>query len=176
MRSDQADRTLAGDHSCGRGRRLRVRVRRGGLLRPHQPYRFLCGHQGEMPDQMREPRSRGARLCTVRKIKPRGWSEGFADLSQAQQKALDNCSVRGAACKLGSRYNNSCGALAADGDIVTFGTADVRANADQRAPSRMQEGRWQEVRRRSFAVFAVDYSGQEKISLTERSAGGNENP
>jgi hypothetical protein len=66
------------------------------------------------------------------KDKARGWSEGFADLSQAQQKALDNCSVRGAACKLRVWYNNSCGALAADGDIVTFGTSDVRANADQR--------------------------------------------
>jgi hypothetical protein len=67
------------------------------------------------------------------KDKARGWSEGFADLSQAQQKALDTCSVRGAACKLWVWYNNGCGALAADGEIVTFGTAEVRANADQRA-------------------------------------------
>lgn len=67
------------------------------------------------------------------KDKARGWSEGFADLSQAQQKALDNCAVRGAACKLWVWYNNSCGALAVDGEIVMFGTAEVRANADQRA-------------------------------------------
>jgi Domain of unknown function (DUF4189) len=67
------------------------------------------------------------------KDKVTGWSEGFADPGQAQQKAVDNCSARGGACKVFVWYNNSCGSLAVDGDIVTFGTADIRATADQRA-------------------------------------------
>jgi hypothetical protein len=62
-----------------------------------------------------------------------GWSYGFADLDKAKQQAMDNGNKRGAACKLWVWYNMQCGALAHDSDIVTWGTAEVREDADRRA-------------------------------------------
>jgi hypothetical protein len=67
------------------------------------------------------------------KDKGAGWSYGWNDLGRAQKQALDNCSKHGRACKLRVWYSNSCGALAADGNIVTWGTASIKANADQGA-------------------------------------------
>jgi hypothetical protein len=62
-----------------------------------------------------------------------GWSHGWNDLSKAKKVALDNCSEHGSACKLWVWYENSCGALAADGKIVTWGTASAKQSANQRA-------------------------------------------
>jgi hypothetical protein len=62
-----------------------------------------------------------------------GWSRGSDDLSKAKKAAMDNCAARGSACKLLVWFNNSCGALATDGNIVRWGTALVKHNADQRA-------------------------------------------
>ncbi len=67
------------------------------------------------------------------KDKGAGWSYEWNDLSEAQKQALDSCSKRGTACKLIAWFENECGAVAADGNIVTWGTAYLRKNAEQRA-------------------------------------------
>ncbi len=83
-----------------------------------------------------------------------GVVRGIADLSQAQQNAIDNCKVHCAARKLWVRYNNNCGALEADGEIVTFGTAQVRANSDQESASlKSRSARGRAVRQRARGLF-----------------------
>ncbi len=67
------------------------------------------------------------------KDKGAGWSFGWKDLDKAKKIAMDNCSARGVACKLWVWYNNSCGAVAIDGSIVTWGTAYEKSAANQRA-------------------------------------------
>jgi hypothetical protein len=62
-----------------------------------------------------------------------GWSFGWNDLDKAKKIALENCSARGSACKLWLWFNHGCGALAADGEKVTWGTAPAKQSADQRA-------------------------------------------
>jgi hypothetical protein len=65
--------------------------------------------------------------------KQSGSSYGLNDLRDAQKTALDRCSKSGSACKLWIWYENECGAIAADGNIVTWGTAYLRENAEQKA-------------------------------------------
>jgi hypothetical protein len=67
------------------------------------------------------------------KDKGYGWSADWNAESDAKQDALRRCSNQGAACKVVAVYENECGAVAADGNIVTWGTAYLRANAQQRA-------------------------------------------
>jgi hypothetical protein len=67
------------------------------------------------------------------KDKGAGWSFGWNDLDKAKKEALNRCSKQGAACQLWVWFDNSCGAVAADGSIVTWGTAYSKADADQRA-------------------------------------------
>jgi len=62
-----------------------------------------------------------------------GWSHGMDDLKKAKKVALDNCAARGTACKLSVWFNNGCGALAADGNFVEWGTAPLKHAADQSA-------------------------------------------
>lgn len=84
------------------------------------------------------------------KDKGAGWSYGFGDLTKAKKQAMDNCSKRGEACKLWVWYNNSCGAIAQDGKIVTWGTASVKEDADRRA--------LQECRKAGGSKCAVEVS------------------
>ena len=62
-----------------------------------------------------------------------GFSTGWNDLEKAKKVAMENCSKHGAECKLWAWYDHSCGAIAQDGKVVTWGTAPLRANAEQRA-------------------------------------------
>jgi len=67
------------------------------------------------------------------KDKGAGWSFGWNDLDKAKNEAMNRCSKQGSACQLWVWFDNSCGAVAADGAIVTWGTANAKADADQRA-------------------------------------------
>ena len=103
----------------------------------------ICSNFSNTYDFCRELRAKCQATCSGQKSwgaiaystkdKGAGWSYGWNDLSKAKKEALDNCAKHGTACKLWAWYNNSCGAIAADGNIVTWGTASVKANADQRA-------------------------------------------
>lgn len=91
-------------------------------------------HRCEIQCEGKNKKSYGA-IAYSAKDKRAGWSYGFEDLSKAKKNALDNCSKQGSACQLWVWYANSCGAIAADGKIVTWGTSDIKRNADQRALS-----------------------------------------
>ncbi len=67
------------------------------------------------------------------KDKGAGWSFGWNSESKAEQVALDNCSKHGSQCKVLVWYRNSCGAVAADGDIVAWGQASAKRTAEQSA-------------------------------------------
>jgi len=62
-----------------------------------------------------------------------GWSYEWNTENDAKQEALRRCSKQGVACKVITSYENTCGAVAADGNIVTWGTANLRADAQRRA-------------------------------------------
>ncbi|HEY3739736.1 MAG TPA: DUF4189 domain-containing protein [Bryobacteraceae bacterium] len=72
-------------------------------------------------------------IAYSQKDKGVGWSHGYAELAKAKKVALDRCSDTGKTCKLWIWYADSCGALAVDGRIVTWGTSSTRKNANQRA-------------------------------------------
>jgi hypothetical protein len=67
------------------------------------------------------------------KDKKFGWSVDWNTENAAKQEALRRCSKQGAACKVIAAFENECGAVAADGNIVTWGTAYLSAKAQQRA-------------------------------------------
>ena len=53
--------------------------------------------------------------------------------SDAKRDALAKCSRVGSACQLWATYENSCGAVASDGNKVTWGSAFLPRVAQQRA-------------------------------------------
>jgi hypothetical protein len=57
----------------------------------------------------------------------------------AKKQAMDRCAVHGSACKLWAYFENECGAVAADGKIVTWGTAYLKENAQRRALAECQK-------------------------------------
>ena len=77
-------------------------------------------------------RSYGA-IAYSAKDKGAGWSYGWDDQRKAQKVALDKCSERGSACKLIMWYYNSCGSVAADGNIVTWGRDSTKRKAQHTA-------------------------------------------
>ena len=67
------------------------------------------------------------------KDKGAGWSFDYNDLNDAKKQAMDRCAKQGKACKLMAWFENECGAVAADGNIATWGTAYLKENAQRRA-------------------------------------------
>jgi hypothetical protein len=67
------------------------------------------------------------------KDKVYGFSHGWNNQSKAEKVALDNCSQRGSECKAIVWYYNGCGAVAADGNIVTWGRDSAKQKAEQSA-------------------------------------------
>ncbi|MGO9097725.1 MAG: DUF4189 domain-containing protein [Bryobacteraceae bacterium] len=62
-----------------------------------------------------------------------GWANGWNSQKKAEQVALDDCSKRGPGCKSIVWYSKGCGAVAADGNIVTWGTDSTKQQAEYRA-------------------------------------------
>ena len=103
----------------------------------------ICADFGNKADFCQEIRAKCQARCSGRrwwgaiaysaKDKGAGWSYEWNDLDGAKKQAMDRCKVRGAACKLMAWFENECGAVAADGNIATWGTAYLKQNAQQRA-------------------------------------------
>jgi hypothetical protein len=74
-------------------------------------------------------------IAYSRKDKGAGWSYGWNSEVKAKKVAMDNCARRGSACEVWATYAGECGAIAVDGNIVTWGTAFLKQGADQRALS-----------------------------------------
>lgn len=62
-----------------------------------------------------------------------GWTYGFSNAADAKKEAMRRCSLKGKACELWASFENECGAVAADGKTVTWGTAYLKEAAQQRA-------------------------------------------
>jgi hypothetical protein len=104
----------------------------------------ICSDFGNHTDLCNELRAKCQARCSGRrwwgaiaysaKDKRGGSSDGWNDVSDAKKTAMDRClKDGGTACKLWIWYENECGAIAADGNIVTWGTAYLRERAEQTA-------------------------------------------
>jgi hypothetical protein len=68
------------------------------------------------------------------KEKVSGWSYALGDKHTAEQVASQYCARQhGSNCVIEATYYNSCGAVAADGDLVAWGTSETKPQAEQRA-------------------------------------------
>jgi len=63
-----------------------------------------------------------------------GWSFEQNDKATADRTALQYCAKQGGGkCLVEASFNHACGAVAADGAIVTWGSSGTRSSAEQRA-------------------------------------------
>jgi hypothetical protein len=62
-----------------------------------------------------------------------GLSYDFADAPAAENEALRNCSATGDDCQVVVDFWNTCAAVAADGDTVTYGLGETRGRAEDSA-------------------------------------------
>ena len=68
------------------------------------------------------------------KEKISGWSYGKSNRTDAVRMAMQGCAKEGGSkCILQTSFNGICGSVAADGDLVAWGNADTKPNAQQRA-------------------------------------------
>jgi len=68
------------------------------------------------------------------KEKISGWSYGKSNRTDAVRMAMQACVKEGGSkCILQTSFNGICGSVAADGDLVAWGTGGTRAGAQQRA-------------------------------------------
>ena len=73
-------------------------------------------------------------IAYSKKDKILGWSYEQADKALAERVALQYCAKQGGAkCVVETSFNHTCGAIAADGEIVTWGTSGTKLAAQQRA-------------------------------------------
>lgn len=73
-------------------------------------------------------------IAYSRKDKISGWSFEQADKTTAENMALRFCLKQGGGkCQVEASFNRTCGSVAADGDIVGWGTDAAKAGAQQRA-------------------------------------------
>lgn len=103
----------------------------------------ICADFGNKTSFCQELRAKCQARCSGRRLwgaiaysakdKGFGWSNDFNNVEDAKKQAMSRCTKNGAACKLMAWFENECGAVAADGAIVTWGTAFLRENAQQRA-------------------------------------------
>ena len=99
----------------------------------HEPQR--CNNMPELCNIQCRSQNRDSWGAIAYSVKDKGfgYSDGWPDLARAKKTALDNCSKHGTACQLWMWFNHECGALAADGNKVGWGTSSVKQTADQRA-------------------------------------------
>jgi len=103
----------------------------------------ICSDFGNKADFCQELRAKCQARCSGRRWwgaiaysapdKQYGWSYGWNTIRDAQKFAMDKCTKTGSACKLWIWYENECGAIAADGNTVTWGTAGSQESAEQRS-------------------------------------------
>jgi hypothetical protein len=68
------------------------------------------------------------------KDKTAGWAYGKSNRTDAVRIAMQACAKEGGAkCILQTSFNGICGSVAADGDLVAWGNADSKENAQRRA-------------------------------------------
>jgi hypothetical protein len=98
--------------------------------------RPFCNNQPELcriQCQGKNSNAWGA-IAYSRTEKISGWSYDHDGKASAQKAALQYCRKEGGAkCLIEASFNSTCGAIAADGEIVAWGTSGTKPNAQQRA-------------------------------------------
>jgi hypothetical protein len=80
-----------------------------------------------------DPPAYGA-IAYSRKDKLWGFTYNQSDKATAEKLAFQNCVKQGGAkCLIEASFHNICGAIAADGDTVAWGTSGTKLNAEQNA-------------------------------------------
>jgi hypothetical protein len=75
-------------------------------------------------------------IAYSRKDEISGWSYEMDDKATADRAALQQCAKQGGVkCLLEASFNHSCGAIAVDGEKVSWGTDGTKVAAEQRALS-----------------------------------------
>jgi hypothetical protein len=107
---------------------------------------WMCSSPGHCAEQQNQQWN----LCNIRckgvtgtgwgaiaysaKDKVSGWSFEQESRGTAEQVAMQYCNRdRGASCAVRTSYYNSCGAVAADGEIAGAGSSGTKENAQQQA-------------------------------------------
>jgi hypothetical protein len=73
-------------------------------------------------------------IAYSKKDKISGWSFEQDNKATAEKTAMQYCNKSGGAqCVVETSFNSICGAVAADGDIVAWGTSGTKVSAQQRA-------------------------------------------
>jgi hypothetical protein len=73
-------------------------------------------------------------IAYSKKDKISGWSFEQDNKATAERVAVQYCSKSGGAqCVVETSFNSICGAIAADGDVVAWGTSGTKVSAQQRA-------------------------------------------
>jgi Domain of unknown function (DUF4189) len=104
----------------------------------------VCYDFGNHTSLCQETRAKCQARCSGKKLwgaiaysksdKAFGWSIEQNVEADAKKAALAKCIANGGAgCQVWVKFENECGAVAADGNIATWGTAAVQATAQQRA-------------------------------------------
>jgi len=100
----------------------------------------LCGYNNSHIEQMCRIECGGAArnswgaIAYSSKDGIHGWSTGQQDKAAAQRAAMQSCvKAGGSKCLIDATFNNTCGALAADGDKIAWGTSPTTTDARQRA-------------------------------------------
>ena len=104
----------------------------------------MCADYANKTDYCQTTRAKCAARCTGRRWwgaiaysktdATWGASWGWTEVENAKKRAMDRCLARrGASCKVLATFEDQCGAVAADGTISGWGTADLRGPAQQRA-------------------------------------------
>ena len=100
----------------------------------------LCGYSNSHIDQMCKIECGGASSNTWGAIAYstkdgiHGWSTHQRDKATAERAAMQSCiKAGGSKCLIDATFNNTCGALAADREIIAWGTSGARLDAQRRA-------------------------------------------
>ena len=83
-----------------------------------------------------------------------GWSFALDYKGTAEQVAKQYCAKRGGAnCIIQASYYEACGAVAADGALVAWGTEKHKSEGRAKSHGGMRKNRRQELRRRSVGLL-----------------------
>lgn len=96
---------------------------------------YCSGTQARCSTECRnaEPKKSYGAIAYGIKDEAYGWSHGWNDQEKAEQVALKNCAEHGSDCEIQVWFYNSCAAVAADAELVTWGLDDSEKNAQTSA-------------------------------------------
>jgi hypothetical protein len=109
---------------------------------------YCSGVQGRCASECRDKgpegraKSYGA-IAYSRKNGAYGYSHGWASQKKAEAVALKNCKENGSGCKSEVWFYNGCGAVASNGQKVSWGQGSTRTAAMQQALKKCNSGFFQ---------------------------------